>query len=474
MQGRPIHLRGQRMLAPRRRDSRWRLLLLGAGAALLIGVACWGPIAPSVLGPGVPAASLAAVSNGTELGAAGLPPQNAAGLTEAVITTPVPTRAPVLTPAPVASGPVTLPTVTSNGQALMAGIVSDRTALWVKNHTETALRSGPEDAASVFTQLPQWTVLKTIESRPNWLKVQYSGDGQTRQPGPGWVKASDVGAIDAPAVWLASSRTATVWSASEATASRTVDVPQSTIMEAVGPSLTSGTRVHVRLPGDGRSVPPSMGWVDADALLRSRAPSVFELPVAYPEALTADVRLSVPYRTQLDGSDFASANCGPTVLGMALESFGVNLPPAEVRGQVLTDESFEATDDDAGSYIWALADVAREHGLRVAGLYDGDGSTMHHWTTDEVRRAVLAGQPVILQVYYRALPGRADSGYYGDHYIIVTGLIGDSFLYNDPIGGAVARETPGFDRMISTSGLQRAMRASDTPYAFTAFSLARS
>lgn len=472
MQGRPIHLRGQRALAARRRDSRWRLPLLGGGAALLIGVACWGPMAPSVLGPGLSPGSVA-VSTGTDLGAAGLPPRNDAGLDGAVITTPVATRAPVGTAVPAASAPVVVPTLTSSGQALIAGIVSDRSALWVKNHTESALRSGPEDAASVFTQLPQWTVLKTIESRPNWLKVQYSGDGQTRQAGPGWIKASDVGAIDAPAVWLASSRSASVWSASEASASRTLEVPPSTIMEAIGPALTAGTRVHVRLPGDGRSVPPSTGWVDADVLSRSRAPSVFEIPVAYPEALAADVRIRVPYRTQLDGSDFAGANCGPTVLGMALESFGVNLPPAEVRGQVLADESFEATDDDAGSYIWALADVAREHGLRVGGLYDSDGSTMHRWTTDEVRRAVLAGQPVILQVYYRALPGRGDSSYYGDHYIIVTGLIGESFLYNDPIGGAVARETPGFDRMISSSGLQKAMQASDTPYAFTAFSLSR-
>lgn len=356
----------------------------------------------------------------------------------------------------------------------MRAIVSDRTAVWVKNHTETPLRSGPEDSASVFTQLPQWTVLKTIESRPNWLKVQYSGDGQTRQAGPGWVKASDVGAIDPPSVWLAAARVAAVWSGSDASATRTLDVPQSTLMEVVGPTLTAGSRVHVRLPGDGRTVPPSTGWVDADLVARSRVPSVFEVPVAYPEALSADVRLNVPYRTQLDGSDFAGANCGPTVLGMALESFGMNLAPVDVRGQVLNDESFEATDDDAGSYIWALADVARNHGLRVGGLYEADGSTMHRWTVEDVRSAVMAHEPVILQVYYRALPGRGDSGYYGDHYIVVTGIIGDSFLYNDPIGGAVARETPGFDRLLSATGLQRAMRASDAPYEFTAFSLSRS
>src|SRR5438874_9922232 len=120
---------------------------------------------------------------------------------------------------------------------------------------------------------------------------------------------------------------------------------------------------------------------------------------------------------------------------MALESFGVNLPPPEVRGQVLNSENFNPDDDDAGSFIWALAEVAQSHGLRTLGLYESDGSALHRWSTDEVRNSVRSGQPVIVQVVYRGLPGREDSLYYGDHYIIITGLLGDNFLYNDPIGG---------------------------------------
>ena len=46
---------------------------------------------------------------------------------------------------------------------------------------------------------------------------------------------------------------------------------------------------------------------------------------------------------------------------------------------------------------------------------------------------------MIVQVVYRGLPGREDSGYWGDHYIVITGLMGDQFLYNDPIGGSAAR-----------------------------------
>jgi hypothetical protein len=243
-------------------------------------------------------------------------------------------------------------------------------------------------------------------------------------------------------------------------------------MEVVVGDYLQGTRVHVRLPGDGRSVPPSEGWIDGDSIARTPSPSLRDLPWAYPQDLRADVRLNVPYRTQLDGSDFASANCGPTVLGMALESFGFNEPPPDLRGQVLDTENFNPDDSDAGSYIWALADVARVYGLQPHGLYDGDGS-LHHWSTDEIRASVRGGQPVIVQVVYRGLPGREDSQYYGDHYVIITGLLGDQFLYNDPIGGRVANESPGYDRVMTEAELQRAMRASDTPYAFSAFGLSR-
>jgi Peptidase_C39 like family len=110
--------------------------------------------------------------------------------------------------------------------------------------------------------------------------------------------------------------------------------------------------------------------------------------------------------------------------------------------------------------------------VQARGLYEADGS-LHHWTTDEIRSSVSTGQPVIVQVLYRALPGRQGSAYYGDHYIIITGLVGDQFLYNDPIGGTAAHEVPGYDREMSAAELQHAMRASDTEYAFSAFSLAR-
>jgi hypothetical protein len=464
-----MRLRSRRSVHAGRRSAGWRLPVTGGIFVLVIGAACWAPLTPTVLAP------LAGDLVTARPAAAGPPLVSAAAAAAVVLPTLVPRVAATSTPQPAAAPtPFVVPTVSPGGAAMLASIKADRTAQWVKNHTETALRSGPEANAVVFTQLPQWSTLKQIDTRPDWLLVQYGGDGATRLPGPGWVRASDVGGIDPPAVWLTSARPGSVWSTSDALGKRLVDVPTTVLMELVGPDYVSGTRAHVRLPGDGRTVPPLEGWVDGDVLARARTPAVGDLPWAYPQDLRADVRIHVPYRTQLDGSDFASANCGPTVLGMALESFGMNLTPLEIRGQVLNSEEFDPTDTDAGSYIWALAQVAQEHGLKAHGLYESDGSSLHRWSADEIRDSVRQNHPVIVQVYYRALPGREDSGYYGDHYIIITGLLGEDFLYNDPIGGYEAREAPGYDRFMTPAELRRAMRASDTPYAHTAFSLGRS
>jgi Peptidase_C39 like family len=468
MIGGPLRLRSERAVHTRRRSPRLRWPLTGAIFAVIVGAACWAPLASPVLAPTEPVDRALPAPAPTP--AAGLP-------VAAVVARIAPAIAPAVDnpiPTPtIAPTPYVVPTLTATGLSLLSDIKSDRAAQWVKNHTETPLRSGPSDDATMFTRLPQWSLLKQIDTRPDWMLVQYSGDGDTRQPGPGWVRASDVGAVDAPPLWLTSASAGTLWSAPDASAKRLVDLPPTTAMEVIGPDYVQGTRVHVRLPGDGRVVPPSQGWIDGDTAARGRTPSASDLPRGYPEDLRAEVRINVPYRTQLDGSDYEEANCGPTALGMALESFGMNLAAPDLREQVLDAEDFDPADADAGSYIWALARVAESNGIHSHGLYESDGS-LHRWSADEIRATVRQGQPVIVQVVYRALPGREDSGYYGDHYVIITGLLGDNFLYNDPIGGAAAHESsPGYDRVMTPAQLQRATRASDTGYAYTAFSLAR-
>jgi hypothetical protein len=467
MLGGPLRLRCDRAAQAGRRSGRWRFPLFGGLFAVAISATFWTPLAPTALAPTTPGDPLVSAP------VAHVAPVAAGAPVAAIVAVIAPRLAPPATPTPVpVPTPVVVPTLSAAGQGMLAAIRSDRTAQWMRNHTETPLRSGPADNAQLFTRLPQWSLLKQIDSRPDWILVEYGGDGNTRQPGPGWVRARDVGGVDPPTVWLTTATAGSLWSTADGLALRLVDLPARTLMEVVGPVEIQGTRVHVRLPGDGRTVPPSQGWVDGDVLSRARTPGLAELPRGYPDDLRADVRLNVPYRTQLDGSDYQEANCGPTALGMALEAFGMDLAAPDLRHQVLDAENFDPADVDAGSFIWALAKVAQGYGIQARGLYDGDGA-LHHWTVDEIRASVRQGQPVIVQVVYRGLPGREASAYYGDHYIVVTGLLGDNFLYNDPIGGAVAHESPGFDRVITATQLQRAMRASDTHYAFSAFGLTR-
>jgi hypothetical protein len=65
---------------------------------------------------------------------------------------------------------------------------------------------------------------------------------------------------------------------------------------------------------------------------------------------------------------------------------------------------------------------------------------------------------------------REASPYFGDHYIIITGVMADGYLYND----AIDADGVGYDRLISADGLARAMTTSDRRYTAAGFALARS
>ena len=94
---------------------------------------------------------------------------------------------------------------------------------------------------------------------------------------------------------------------------------------------------------------------------------------------------------------------------------------------------------------------------------------MHRWTLDDLRQHLQQHHPLVVQVRYRALPGRERVPYYGDHYILLTGVLDDAFLYNDPIN----HDGVGWDRVISGSRLAQAMDASDRRFAYTAFAVSR-
>jgi hypothetical protein len=213
--------------------------------------------------------------------------------------------------------------------------------------------------------------------------------------------------------------------------------------------------------GDGRDAGPYVGWVPTTDLVPADVdPTRIHRFMTTATALAhpPDVWLKVPYTSQLDGSPWSAANCGPTAVSMLLEAHRIRVAPAEVRRHVM---SLQGTVNchDCGVFIEHLASAVDRFGLRASGLQESNG-TLAKWSIPEIRDVLRAGQPVLPQVMYRHLPGREDAPYWGDHYIVITGILGDAFIYNDPID-----DGPGYGRLIHAEQLRRAMAASDFPMA---------
>jgi uncharacterized protein YvpB len=177
--------------------------------------------------------------------------------------------------------------------------------------------------------------------------------------------------------------------------------------------------------------------------------------------------LRVPYRSQLDGSAYQAANCGPTALAMVLGYYGVDAAPGDLRVRAMQAQHSWIDDDGGyrdwyGVFVYNLASVAEAYGLHADGLWLREGNKidrLREWTAADVRREINAGRPVIVEVRYRALPRNVSTRVDDDHYIVVHGLRGQDFVYSDPLG----RDGVGPEETISEHGLLRAMAEAETP-----------
>jgi hypothetical protein len=263
--------------------------------------------------------------------------------------------------------------------------------------------------------------------------------------------------------WLRTSEPTRLYKSADSTSSVLQALPDGVALERLsGP--TRG-RIEVRDPGDGSTRLAMTGWVDAMTLDVGRAPATWELPLSYPADTAMDIaQVFAPYRTQLDGSAYSDANCGPTTISMALAAFGETATPGQLRAEVLDDQRIWG--NHTGTIITSLANVVELHGLHVYDLYAAGGG-LYQWSADDIRNQVHQGRPVVVQVHYRSLPGRGSVPYFEDHYILITGEVPDGFLYNDPINS----DGIGWDRVISPQRLESAMSLALSRYARTAFAV---
>jgi hypothetical protein len=232
------------------------------------------------------------------------------------------------------------------------------------------------------------------------------------------------------------------------------------------------TRAAAGLPPDGSG--PDAGSDDEQIIALA---SVTSLPLRFAEGrdLMNQVQrrvlgdgliwLGVPFRSQMDGGDFQYVNCGPASLTMVLAGFGLNVGPSQVRDYL--NSLIDNFDTDLGTSLDVLSRIATQAGLTPMDLYSDQGG-YRNWSTDAVRWHVQQGHPVITLVKYRNLPGHTSSVSEFDHYIVITGLTPNGFIYND---GAFAT-TLGYGLEISDVELEYAWENSSIPHHAVALGLA--
>jgi hypothetical protein len=332
---------------------------------------------------------------------------------------------------------------------------------WLRLSRESALWSGPE-AGVEFTRVPPASTVRVLDRSGNRFRVYYSGDEEIKRPGEAWIDGTDV--VEASWPRFVRTRTSTVLRTSPAeNAPVALQVPGRMYLEVLE---TSGRDwAHVYLAARHDTGEPLDAWIDGeDVYTTPRDPSEYveySLTRDLVGNQTPDVWLRVPYRSQLDGAAYEAANCGPTVLWMALQQRVAALPPpGTLRTETLSYQDIDRC-DECGVYIEHLASVAEKHGASTIGPFENEAWAFHRWTADEIRTQLRQGNVVIPQVMFRFLSGRERSDYWGDHYVVITGYTGDRFIYHDPID----TRGPGSSRTISTERLMKAMENSDYPFA---------
>jgi hypothetical protein len=317
----------------------------------------------------------------------------------------------------------------------------------------------------LFGAVPPGATFRILAGEAGRLRVFYPGDRGSRAPGEAWAEAADLTPASWPR-WVRLRASASIVSTPAAGASTLRTLPAGAYLEVLGQAQDNWARVYFL--GDGRER-SAEGWLEVGPAAPIPGPDVVSSFALARDVIAAGGPrpwLKVPYRSQMDGTSYEAANCGPTVVGMVLEGFGFNVPQLELRREVLSLQPAENC-DDCGVYIQNLAEVMAWRGLTVGRLRDEHQDRFHVWTQNEIRAELRAGRPVLAQVFFRGLPGRANSPYWGDHYIVLTGLLDDRFVFNDPIDV----EGPGYARLIGAESLRLAMAESDYPFA--AFSVGR-
>lgn len=339
---------------------------------------------------------------------------------------------------------------------------------WATTSRETGIWSGWDGNAKEFAKTPSGVVVQVIELRGPRAYVYFPGDSKGHKPGEVWIDRADLTAAPWPR-WTRARRPTVLREGPSADAAEILPLARGNYVETIGETQGRWARVFYltdRQPGEW-----VVGWVDGLDLAMPRGDqteiSTYMLTRVALLTSTPEVWLPVPYRSQLDGAPYADANCGPASIGMALDAVGKRESLESLRASALQLQDLKAC-DDCGTFIQHLAGVAEARGARTFGLRDAPDA-FHRWTADEIREQLRLERVVIPQVKFRALPGRSRSNYWGDHYIVIVGVAGNSFIYHDPVDS----DGRGYGRLISAAQLEAAMDAATGEFARAAFAVGK-
>ena len=177
-----------------------------------------------------------------------------------------------------------------------------------------------------------------------------------------------------------------------------------------------------------------------------------------------NILLDVPFRTQLDNSNYAPTNSGPASLAMVLGGYGTNVAVSDLRALMNgLDGNYSP---GALVRIETIARVAERGGLNVLDLYRG--ARFNEWTVEQVREMIRRGYPVATLVQGAVLPGGTPPGAARERFITIIGMDGDELIYHDP---AYPDEGQGAARRIPARLLDQGWLAASTPRLAAGFSL---
>jgi len=235
------------------------------------------------------------------------------------------------------------------------------------------------------------------------------------------------------------------------------------------PAMTSGP-TSASSPSTGplaSVVTPTSTSLSSDAPGSTKAPALTATPTLVPTPTPEPNHyIWVPWRSQFDGTAYASANCGPAALGMAMSYYGEWWSTNGIRQSINAYSGVWGL--DAGTDWPSLKYAAERRDFTVLGLYDPAGN-YREWTIDDLVKETEQKHPVLLLVHYRDLPGHTDSDYYGDHYIVFLGLMADGrVVYHDP---AYYTEIEGSYRIMSQKALLKAWSNTSVDQKYTAMSV---